>query len=84
MGRPREKNISDWGNWKRNQRASPGGKTGSGTCPRCGKRRSLNIHHKDAKQGDKSNNSSSNLTRYCDACHPKVEAKAKAIKERVA
>lgn len=72
MGRPREANPSKWACWKRNQRSSPGGKTGSGKCARCGKTMPLVNHHKDA---NKRNNSRSNLSRICRACHAQVDAK---------
>lgn len=72
MGRPREANPSKWAYWKRNQRASPGGKTGSGKCSRCGKSMPLVVHHHDA---DKRNNSGGNLSRICRACHAQVDSK---------
>ena len=68
VGRPREKNISKDGYWKRNQRA---GKPG-GRCARCGKRVSgrLDVQHKNNVQ---SNNKRSNLVKLCRSCHVAID-----------
>lgn len=67
-GRPREKSVSKWGYWKRNQRASSKG----GRCSNCGKAVSgrLDVQHKNNRQSD---NSRKNLVRLCRSCHVKVD-----------
>ena len=66
MGRPKEANISDWGYWKRNQRASKGGKVGKKKCTFCGKVADGAIDHIDNNQA---NNKSSNKRFLCKSCH---------------
>lgn len=68
MARPREKNISKWGYWKRQQRAQPKG----GKCSRCGKKVSgrLDTQHND---GNPSNNSKGNHSKLCRSCHVTID-----------
>jgi 5-methylcytosine-specific restriction endonuclease McrA len=80
MGRPRETNVSDWAHWKREQRASPGGKTGKGKCSICGKTAQLAVDHKDNVQ---SNASASNKQRICQSCHgKKTQLRDLALRKR--
>lgn len=66
VARPREKNISKWGYWKRNQRD----RGSKGKCSNCGKQGATDWQHKDGKP---SNNSKSNTIRLCRSCHVKVD-----------
>jgi hypothetical protein len=70
VARPREKNISKWGYWKRNQRATkPGGR-----CSRCGKhiKGRADNQHKNNRQSD---NSKKNLVKLCRSCHVAIDNK---------
>jgi 5-methylcytosine-specific restriction endonuclease McrA len=62
VARPREKNISKAGYWKRNQRAG----VRSSRCSKCGATHNLIVHHRNKETAD---NRPSNLKTLCRSCH---------------
>lgn len=72
LGRPREKNVTQWAHWKRIQRSGVRGSH----CQSCGKRLSGRGGIVDHVDGNQANASRKNLKTLCRSCHLRKSIKS--------